>query len=304
MKHTLSILSFAVLLAASLGCGNSEMASGPADLNTASPEGAAQATSKADAAESKGNRGLASTAATVQMPKRAVIRNGSLAVRVADVEKAEDQVVALVQGLNGYVDSTDSSDLATATPRLQIRIRVPSDQFDKVLDKLEKLGTRLSKKINTEDVTASLADMAARLKIMRAQEDVYRNLLSKSHNTQEMMDVQDKLMALRGTIEGIEAQHRSTSQLATLSTIDLTLQQSSETAAAATNDPNWAKEAWGSATSVLGAAARTVGTAVIWMLVFSPIWLPFAWLVRSALRKGHATAKAPQFDVGLGNGPA
>ena len=200
----------------------------------------------------------------------------------------------LVQEAGGYVDSAESSDLASATPVLTMSLRVPVAKFDATLDQFEKLGARLSKKVSSEDVTATVVDLAARLKIMRTQEEVYRGMLAKARSNQDLIDVQDKLMNLRGTIESLEAQHKSLSQLAALSSIELTLQQSAEGAAAATNDPNWAREQWGSALSALGSAARVGGTVLIWSVVFSPFWIPVVWYAR---RSANRHRPAPRFEV-------
>lgn len=288
MKHAIVPICFAVLLAAG-GCAKSEESA-----DAASYKSPAAGESPATLTSTGQNREVPPVAPK-EVPQRAVIRNGSLSVRVPNVEKAEDEVVRLVQSSGGYVDSAESTDLASATPILTMKLRVPSTRFDQVMNGLEGLGLRLSKKVSSEDVTASLVDMSARLKIMRAQEEVYRRLLSKSGSQAEMMDVQEKLMNLRGMIESLEGQHKTLSRLAALSSIELTLQQSAEGAALATSDPNWAKETWGSATGALGNAARVAGSFIIWAVVFSPLWIPVVWFARKSI--GRKPVHAPRFDV-------
>lgn len=285
-----SLLGIAVLLAAA-GCSKSEMADSAAGGYTGAP--AAEAKSPAGSASQERE---APAVAPDKVPQRAVIRNGTLTVRVDNVEKAEDKVADLVQAAGGYVDSAESTDLAGAAPVLTMKLKIPARQFESTLEKLEALGARLAKKVSSEDVTASLVDMRARMKIMKAQEDVYRGFLAKSKNTQEMYDVQEKLMNLRGMIESLEGQEKSLAGLAALSTIELTLQQSAEGMAAATSDPNWAREAWGSSMSALGTLARIGGSGLIWLAVFSPFWLPAAWFLSRRLRLKRP-APGPQFDI-------
>ncbi|HRK22783.1 MAG TPA: DUF4349 domain-containing protein [Fimbriimonadaceae bacterium] len=288
--RTVSLLGIAVLLAAA-GCSKSEyadeaaggMAAPAADLKA--PTGSANQEREAPAI------------APDKVPQRAVIRNGALTVRVENFEKAEDKVSELVQAVGGYVDSAESSDLAGAAPVLNMKLKVPARQFEPTLEKLEGLGARLAKKVSSEDVTASLVDMQARVKIMKAQETVYRGLLAKSKNTQEMYEVQEKLMNLRGMIESLEGQQKSLAGLAALSTIELTLQQSAEGMAAATGDPNWAREAWGASMSALGTVARVGGSGLIWLAVFSPFWLPAAWLLLRQRRSRRTPAQGPHFDI-------
>jgi len=289
--RTISLLGIAVLLAAA-GCSRSgyadEAAGGGSEVEAPIPT--------SEASQITGQNREAPPVAPKNAPVRAVIRNGELTVRVANVEQAEDKVAAMIQAAGGYVDSAESSDLAGATPTLNMKLKVPVAKFDAILDQIEALGTRMAKKVGSEDVTASLVDMNARLKVMRSQEEVYRRMLAKSSNSQEMMDVQDKLMNLRGMIESLEGQQKSLSGLAALSTIELTLQQSSESIMASTNDPNWAREAWGASVGTLGSVARIGGTGFIWAAVFSPIWLPIAWFWRSQ-RRPKRPAPGPNFDI-------
>jgi len=110
--------------------------------------------------------------------KRAVIRNGSLTVRVPNVEEAERKVNDYVAKTGGFVGSSDSSDLATASPTIRLSVRVPASGFEESMRYFEGLGVRLSKNVKGEDVTSQLVDFEARLKIMRAQEDSFRNMLA------------------------------------------------------------------------------------------------------------------------------
>lgn len=286
----ISLLGIAVLLAVA-GCSKSEYADEAAG-GMAAPS--AERKAPAGAANQERN---APAVAPDKVPQRAVIRNGTLTVRVDNVEKAEDKVAELIQSIGGYVDSAESSDLAGSAPVLNMKLKVPARQFETTLEKLEGLGTRLAKKVGSEDVTANLVDMRARLKIMKAQEGVYRGLLAKSKNTQEMYEVQEKLMNLRGMIESLEGQEKSLAGLAALSTIELTLQQSAEGMAAATGDPNWAREAWGASMSALGAVARVGGSGLIWLAVFSPFWLPIAWFASRQLRQRRLSVTEPKFDI-------
>ncbi|MBX3117851.1 MAG: DUF4349 domain-containing protein [Fimbriimonadaceae bacterium] len=226
-------------------------------------------------------------------PKRAVIRNGSLSVRVPDVEKAEKEVESYVMRLGGFVSSSESTDLSSTAPLMTMKLRVPVDSFDKAMEFFEGQGARLEKKISGEDVTSKLVDFDARLKIMLAQEDSFRNMLSESNNSQEALDLQSRLMNLRAEIESLTAQRRTLGELASLSTIDLTLVSETRTIAQ-TTDQGWVQESWNQATTALGAALRVVGTFLLFALVFAPFWAPVAYLVWK--RSAKAKTK-PTFDM-------
>jgi hypothetical protein len=226
-----------------------------------------------------GNESL-NKAAAARATKRAVIRNGTLTIRVDNVEKAEKQVGKLVDQLGGYISN---SSLSSEAQQLTLSLKIPAGEFDGTMTSLEGLGTRITKNVTTQDVTAELVDLDARLKIMRAQEDAFRNMLKKASGQQEMMDIQTRVMELRSQIESLAAQQKSLGDLAALSTIELTMQQSTVTAAAGT-DPKWSQEAWGSASSALMTVSRGLGTLGIWILLFAPIWIPALLLTRWLIR--------------------
>lgn len=234
------------------------------------------------------------TAASI---RRAVIRNATLVVRVASVEESEKTVDAYIGSRGGYVVSSESSDLNETAPQITMKVRIPVDSFDAGMLKLESLGHRMSKKVSGEDVTAQLVDLDARLSIMRAQEDSFRNMLSRASNQSEALDLQTRIMSLRTEIESLSAQRKTTGDLAALSTIDLTLVGESK-GIAATEDKGWASESWNSATTSFGGVLRVLGSLAIFMLVFSPVWIPLGFLAWRGSRSLRHPAKARP-DQGL-----
>lgn len=220
--------------------------------------------------------------------KRAVIRNGSLTVRVPNVEDAERKVTKFVNDQGGYVSASESSDLASQAPSITISLRIPIGSFDQGMMMFEGLGTRLAKKISGEDVTAKVVDFDARMKIMSAQETSLRNSLERSSYSSDTVQLQERLMRLREEIESLTAQRKALGELAALSTIELTLQGETK-GMVEVNDKGWVQEAWNTATSVLGVAFRGIASIGIFLLVLAPIWIPIAFLIVRSTRKAIAS---------------
>lgn len=205
---------------------------------------------------------------------RSVSRTASLTVRVADVELGERAASDYISSIGGYVASVESSDLSGVAPLMTLRLRVPEGKFDQALRKFESLGQRLEKQITAEDVTAQLVDQGARLRIMRAQEESF---LRATRSATPDYDLQNRLMALRQEIESLESQNKALSELASLSNITLKL-ISEMKSLASTSDPGWSQETWNSATTAFGFAARAVGALAMFLVAFSPFWLPVGYL--------------------------
>jgi hypothetical protein len=230
----------------------------------------------------------------VQNVERQVIRNANLAVRVESVEKAEKEATAIVRSIHGYTSNATSSDLASAKPTLVLTLRVPVGQFDDCIAKFEALGTRVSKTISSEDVTSQIVDIDARLKVLVAQEVVYRNMLRDHMKITDVFTIQNHLDEVRTQIESLTAQRKTQAGLAALSTIELTLEQTA-VAGGDTKDKGWVSQSWADSYNSSAASLRAVAGVGVWLVCFSPFWVPVL-LLGLLLWKLHK-AKASKFPV-------
>jgi hypothetical protein len=224
------------------------------------------------------------------MDERMVIRTADLTVRVDSVEKAEQAVSRIVREHGGYVTETRSSDLASEYPSMTITMRVPVGSFDQILTGVEGLGTRLTKGISSQDVTEQVVDLDARIRTMSIQEETFRGLLKDARSLNAVIALQDRLTGLRSEIESLQAQRTSLSKQAAYSTVTLTLEQAAVGPAPA-KDPDWLAQAWGEATTTMGAFTRSLTVLGVWLLVFSPVWVFLAFMgmkVRKATQLKHA----------------
>lgn len=280
-----------VLVVLIVGCGSPTSQDGSADLAVRSME-------KGSVADSRGVSPGEPQAINVSQPEapaaqatevltRDVVRRATLKVRVPNVEKGEREVSALIRRLGGYVETTASSDLETDHPELTMTLRIPVRAFDEALSGMERLGTRQSKTISSEDVTATLVDYEARLKTMTAHEGVLRNFLMHTQDLSQMSEMEGRIATVRGDIESLAAQRKALGELAALSTVTVTLTQ--DTAAKPVpRDPNWLAEVWGDSTSQFGHVMQGVTSCLIYLVVFSPFWIPVALIAKRSWK-----AKAP-----------
>lgn len=280
---------FGLLLA---GCARSSEAK--ADAGASQFEGAV--TAAPALASLSTDRAVAKAAVppkTELAPSRAVVRRAELGIRVERVEVAEKRVQQQTVELGGYLDSAESSDLASSHPTMDLTVRVPTGRFEEALARYEALGTRLSKSISTEDVTGQLVDMDARLKTLSAQESVYRDLLQKQQRVADIVSLQDRLTDVRTQIETIAGQRKALNGLATLSTIRIHLEQDRAVASPA-SDPGWLAQTWADSTSTLAHLLRVGFQDLIWFAVFLPIWLPIVFVLRRLRRLGDPTGRSPE----------
>lgn len=284
-----SIAAAGLLMTSGIVACSAGERSDAASMASAAPMESTKAAFAAPKAENRvALRAQASAAPQPQLAalvaQRSIIRKAELSLRVEAVEKAEKEIDSAVNAMGGYVDSAQSADLASTKPTIDLTLRVPVGRFDDALAKFESLGVRLSKTVNSEDVTGQLVDLDARLRTLSAQEETYRGLLRRSEGLQSVITLQDKLTEVRSEIESMAAQRKTLGALAALSTITVHLEQSSVPVQAPT-DPGWMAQVWGDSTTTLGSFARIAATILIWLAVFCPIWIPIALVARRALKQ-------------------
>lgn len=217
---------------------------------------------------------------------RLVIRNGAIDVRVPDVAAASVQAAGIATTLGGYVESA-SDQLGGAYPTAQLTLRVPSARFDQALAQIASLGEVLRRQSRGEDVTGQVADIEARVKVMRHEEEQLLQVLRATRRVGEILEVRDRLASVRAEIESLDGQRKALRNLASLSAIQVGL---SQVPRATDVEPpkDWAGDAWTAALRALAATGQALGKAGIFVLILAPVWVPAVlivwWLVRRTRR--------------------
>jgi hypothetical protein len=215
---------------------------------------------------------------------RAVVRNAQIELRVKQISEAERRAVSLVKAAGGFVESSSEHGQAGIAPSLHMTVRVPEARLEEVLAHLEGIGTKLSRSITSEDVTAQIVDLDARLKTMRAQEEAFIGLLRGAKSLKDNLDLHERVMRLRGEIESIEARRGILAGQAALSTLQVSMSQQLE-AGTTHGDPGWMSENWGLAMNSVASAYRGIATLAIWIFAYAAIWLPLGLIGLVGLKR-------------------
>ncbi len=208
---------------------------------------------------------------------RLVVRAASLQVRVQSIDDSEKKVDAAIKSAGGYLETVSSDDLASSNATLTIQAKVPVDKFDDTIAKLESLGTRLSKTVSMQDVTDPVLGLNAKIKQLRSEEQSPRK--------------DNQGINLRAELAVAQAERDAQAKAAAFATVNLNLKQGA--VAGNLHDPSWLTQALGSASNSAGEAFRIVATVFLWLLFFSPFYVPVgiaAWLLRKAHRRKLAGA--------------
>jgi hypothetical protein len=231
-----------------------------------------------------------------------IVRTGQLDLQVADLEAAIRAAEAAVTAVGGYVAGSQRSgdaDRASAS----LIFRVPAARWMDTLDALRKLGAKiLAEQTSSQEVTAQVVDLGARLENLRASEAALQGIMQRAAKIPDVLAVQEQLTGVRQQIEELTAQKQNLENQAALAT--LTVNFTLPPAVAVTQ----VSEGWDPAREIDQAAAALVGLGQglarggIWLLI---VWLPIfivggllALGVFAVARRIRRTAPSPSSPAG------
>lgn len=136
----------------------------------------------------------ASFSATSQT-KRIMVYTARVEMMVPSVEtdKKMDEIIEIVNKIGGYLKKKEGSEY--------LIVKIPVDQFESFLAKLEKRKEHLSTNITADDVTEQYYDIKTRLDNSRKLRDRFLKILERANQVDEILKVEKELGRILQEIE-------------------------------------------------------------------------------------------------------
>jgi hypothetical protein len=161
--------------------------------------------------------------------ERIVIKNADLEIVVDAPDESMETIGRMAEQMGGFVVSanlymTQLSD-GQEVPRASITIRVPAENLDEAIAKIEAESDQLplSKNINSQDVTSEYTDLQSRLRNLEAAEAQLMEIMASANKTEDVLNVFDQLTRVREQIEVIKGQIKYLDESARLSAVSVEL---------------------------------------------------------------------------------
>jgi len=224
-------------------------------------------------AEKEGVYGVSQSAGALSSTseERMIVRTGEMSLVVDDVAETRDEIVRLAAGFDGYVVSSriwgEEQDI-----RGRVSIRVPDERFDASLTELRKLAVRVAEEsTSSRDITEEYVDLKSRLSNAEATESQYLALLEKAEKVEDILSIYERLSRVRSEIEQLKGRMQYLERTSSMSLISVNLEP------VGTAKPlvraGWSiLEALNSAVRGLVTFGQWLGTTLIWLLIFCPLW--------------------------------
>lgn len=296
----LAVATAAVVLALA-STGGSDDASQAARSPSMSQESLASGTPNKDMAATGGpatGTGSAVDASKSALPpnlgQAKVVKTASIDVEVrrGAFDAAFSKVSTIAAANGGFVASSTSSRGSGDDDRQaagSLVVRVPAEAFDDVRRELIALGDLRGQQLRGDDVGGQLADLDARLRNLRSQEEAIRLLMTKTTNVGETLEVQRQLGQVREQIELLAGEQARLGDAVAFSTITLALAEPGA-ALRRTDDRTSIGAAFARALEGASAVVAAVIVSLGYLLPLG-VLLGIAWLVaRPVIRLRRAGA--------------
>jgi len=153
---------------------------------------------------------------------RKIIRNGQLEFETKKVKSTKAEIEKICKELNANISSESENNFGNRLQYNQM-IRVPADQFDALLARIEPLAIKIdNKNITSEDVTEQFIDVQARLKTKKELETRYREILKQAKTVQDIVSIESQIANVRSEIESMEGRLNYLKNQVTFSTLNVT----------------------------------------------------------------------------------
>lgn len=210
-------------------------------------------------------------AAPVDSTNRMVIQDSSLSLVVKDVPQSIAEIETKVKEYGGYlVDS--ALNIPDTAASGNIIVRVPEDKRSEAMVAFKNIAVKVvSESVHGTDVTDEFVDLESRLEILNQTKVKYQEILSRAVAVNDLLNVQRELINLQSQIDSLKGQQKYYQQSAKLSRIIVYLSTDELALPYAPTDEWRPMVIFKTAVRSMLTTLRSIGSLIIWVLVYSPL---------------------------------
>jgi hypothetical protein len=171
-------------------------------------------------ASSKGAGAQLSSSPTSVNGNRSIEFFTNVTLQADSVSTVFAKATAIAYSVGGYVsDSTESNTTALVV------VRVPAESYQSALTQLEALGTLVTSRSSSNDVTVQYTDLNATLKSLQAEQTSLLAILGQSTNINSTLNVESRIQAVDQQINSVESEILQTKTLVSYATISAFIEE-------------------------------------------------------------------------------
>ena len=277
------------------GCSSSGDGGDSSDAGSDSLSGGGAAAAEAASVAGSASDSGGDVAAARSLQEQKIIATGNVQLRTDDVGQAVFDVRKVVDEFSGTISEDDTAtDKAGEPLRSRMVLRIPTADFDEAMGALEKLGTLVSSKRSTADVTTEVLDMDVRVEAQRRSIDRIQVLFDNATSIKDIVSIENELSRRQADLASLEAQQRYLADQTSMSTVTLSVERTRSSGAAPDSDEAGflagLSRGWNALKAFLVGAATVAGALLPWLLLALVLAVPGWPLVRRLGRRRQVPA--------------
>lgn len=235
--------------------------------------------------------------------ERKIINRADLTIETTEFNDSINSLESLTTNLGGYIESSNlfqqgiNQSSYNENRSGDFVVRIPKESFQKFLNDSGNFGIVTNKRVYGEDITGQYYDREGRLKVLKAQEERYLEILKGANEIEQVLEVEKYLTEVRYEIESLTGTLKQMDNLVDYSTVNISIVEVTEVSEAQ-KVPKTLGEKIGRAFSDSINSLKIVSTGVILVLIaiipYAIILLIMAGIVYyivKNIRKNHNKKK-------------
>ncbi|HJQ01466.1 MAG TPA: DUF4349 domain-containing protein [Jatrophihabitans sp.] len=168
-------------------------------------------------------------APSAPLQQRAVVRTANMTVTVADVDQAADSALSATLADGGRFDQDNRNNDGLAR-HAELILRVPPAKLKSLMDTISRLGHEDNHSVLGEDVTASQADVNARVTALTISVGRLQDYLRHSGSITELVTLESQLTQRESELESTTAQQHALADQVDLASLTVELKSATRIA--------------------------------------------------------------------------
>jgi hypothetical protein len=222
-------------------------------------------------------------------------RTATLNLATRDFDQLRSRIDAILARHHGYLAELILNTPQGAGRSLSAALRVPAAELDVALAELRQLGRVENEAQKGEDVTRQYADLVARLANARNTEQRLTQMLAqRTGKLSDVLDVEREVARVRGEIEQMEAERRTTADQVAFATVQLSAGEDYQAQLRLSPDSTLTRFRNAAVEGYKNLAGGLVGLALV-LITYGPsvvLWGALAFLIGLWLLRRRKSARS------------
>lgn len=171
---------------------------------------------------------------TITQGNRKIISKAEVYIETLEFDKAIEQLNSNIDRVQGYIEASNVYQGGINQGYSESRwgdytIRVPKEKYNEFINDCKTIGNITNINSSGEDVSSQYYDADTRVKVLKAQEERYLELLKEAKTMEDILKIEENLTKVRYEIESLTGYLKKIDGLVDYGTVTINIREVLET---------------------------------------------------------------------------